>query len=152
MILVLQAAACRPAPRGGVPSLVTETFATAGTLDGPAQGPGAIHIWEITGPAGRLGYLAETRCTTRSGAFLLRVVTDTALTVRRTEVSQYTAQRGIEITAPAFGRQFVGKTAADPIRVGRDVDAITGATLSSRSMADGIRAVLDALRRHAAAP
>jgi Na+-translocating ferredoxin:NAD+ oxidoreductase RnfG subunit len=38
--------------------------------------------------------------------------------------------------------QFVGKTREDPLRVGRDVHGVVGATLSARAAADGVRRML----------
>ena len=128
---------------------VTGAFADARSLEerpGLGEGSAAIRIWEIAGTSSRLGYLAEKQCQAKSGTFTLWVVLDNNLVVQSATVREYTAQRGIEITSPAFGRQFVGKTASSPIRVGEDIDAITGATVSSRSMANGVREILVALR------
>lgn len=50
---------------------------------------------------------------------------------------------------PWFQRQFAGKTAADDIRVKKDggtLDSITGATISSRAMANSIREGLERLQ------
>lgn len=62
--------------------------------------------------------------------------------VERHEVMIYREKYGEEITDPRFRRQFVGKTARDPVRAGVDVDVVTGATISSRSMAIGVRRAL----------
>jgi len=37
---------------------------------------------------------------------------------------------------------FAGKTGADGVRVGRDIDAVAGATLSTRAAAEGVRRML----------
>jgi transcriptional regulator of nitric oxide reductase len=37
---------------------------------------------------------------------------------------------------------FEGKTATDGLRIGRDVDAVAGATLTTRAAADGVRRML----------
>ena len=62
--------------------------------------------------------------------------------VERQEVMVYREKYGQEIMDPRFRRQFVGKTAKDPVRAGVDVDVVTGATISSRSMAIGVRRAL----------
>lgn len=43
---------------------------------------------------------------------------------------------------PGFVKQFGGKTTADPLEVKKDVQAITGATKSSRAVAAGVKAAL----------
>ena len=55
---------------------------------------------------------------------------------------EYSAQRGEEVCSPSFAQQFEGKTPDAPIRVGKDIDAVTGATISSRAMADGVRRIV----------
>lgn len=62
--------------------------------------------------------------------------------VERHEVMVYRESYGQEITDARFRRQFQGKTAKDPVRAGVDIDVVTGATISSRSMAIGVRRAL----------
>lgn len=62
--------------------------------------------------------------------------------VERQEVMVYRESYGEEITDPRFRKQFTGKRASDPVRAGVDVDVVTGATISSRAMAVGVRRVL----------
>ncbi len=44
-----------------------------------------------------------------------------------------------KIYAPEFAAQFRGKRYSDPLSLGRGVDAITGATVTSSAVADGVR-------------
>ena len=46
---------------------------------------------------------------------------------------------GTQALAPNFTKQFAGKTAADQLEIGKDVDAITGATRSSRAVTTGAK-------------
>ncbi|MFA6548841.1 MAG: FMN-binding protein [Candidatus Margulisiibacteriota bacterium] len=50
---------------------------------------------------------------------------------------------GASIVKPDFLKQFIGKSARDPIEVKNDVDAITGATISSRAVCKGVREALE---------
>ncbi|MCK6549109.1 FMN-binding protein [Myxococcota bacterium] len=59
--------------------------------------------------------------------------------VERAEIMVYREGYGAEVREARFRRQFTGKTAADRLRLGDDVVAISGATLSSKAMATGIR-------------
>jgi Na+-translocating ferredoxin:NAD+ oxidoreductase RnfG subunit len=54
----------------------------------------------------------------------------------------YREPHGDEIEDHRFRKQFIGKTLGDPITLGKDVDAITGATISSRSEAFAVKKVL----------
>ena len=51
-------------------------------------------------------------------------------------------QRGKPISTRRFLSQFVGKTGADPIFVGKDIDAVSGATISSRASAFAVKKVV----------
>jgi hypothetical protein len=59
--------------------------------------------------------------------------------IERLEIMVYREPRGDEVRDPRFRHQFEGKTAQDPLRVSRDIDAVSGATVSSASMAVGAR-------------
>ena len=62
--------------------------------------------------------------------------------VTQVEILSYRESHGGEIRLPAWRRQFVGKTAASPLRVGDDIANISGATLSCTHLADGVRRIV----------
>lgn len=64
---------------------------------------------------------------------------DASGAVERLEVMVYREGYGDEIREGRFRRQFEKKGAGDAIRFGEDVVAISGATISSKSMAIGVR-------------
>jgi hypothetical protein len=73
--------------------------------------------------------------------------------VERTEVLVYREPRGDEVRSRRFLDQLTGKTVTHAVRVGVDVDAVSGATISSHSLATGVRRALvlhDELYAHAA--
>ena len=63
--------------------------------------------------------------------------------VTEVAVMVFRESRGGEVKEKRFLRQFRGKTAGDPIRINQDILNYTGATLSSKALARGVkRAVL----------
>lgn len=69
--------------------------------------------------------------------------------IRDVEILSYRESHGQEILLPAWRKQFVGKSAAAPLEVGRDIASISGATLSCTHVTEGVRriaAVVEALR------
>lgn len=61
------------------------------------------------------------------------------------DVSSETAGVGSKVAeaeGASFREQFKGKTAADALGVGKDVDAISGATISSRGVTGGVKNAL----------
>ena len=70
--------------------------------------------------------------------------------VKQVEVLSYRESHGQEVRLPAWRRQFAGKTAASPLRVGDDIANISGATLSCTHVTEGVRrivAIVDLVRR-----
>lgn len=61
--------------------------------------------------------------------------------IRQVEILSYRESHGGEIRLPAWRRQFVGKTAAAPLRVGDDIANISGATMSCTHVTDGVRRI-----------
>lgn len=64
--------------------------------------------------------------------------------VRRVEILQYRESYGGEVSEASWLAQFVGKTAASPIEAGKDIRNISGATLSSHHVAEGVKRILAA--------
>ena len=62
--------------------------------------------------------------------------------VRGIEVMEYRETYGGEIRDGKWRAQFVGKTAASPLKLDDDIRNITGATLSCRHVTDGVKRLL----------
>ncbi len=59
--------------------------------------------------------------------------------VERVEIMVYREPRGDEVRDARFRKQFEGKGAGDGFRLNHDIDAVSGATVSSASLATGVR-------------
>ncbi|MBW7990346.1 MAG: FMN-binding protein [Planctomycetes bacterium] len=101
--------------------------------------PGNAEVSEIKGVSGLLGYCVESKIVSRSGPFRIRVLVDPQVYVKQASVISYPWDRGRDVRKRAFTSQFEGKGPNDPIQVGKDIDSMTGATISSRVMAEGVR-------------
>ncbi len=66
--------------------------------------------------------------------------------VKDVEILEYVESYGYEVADASWRRQFVGKTADAPMKLGRDIDNIAGATLSSKHIADGVKRVMTMYR------
>ena len=62
--------------------------------------------------------------------------------IRQVQIIEYLEVYGSQVRYPNWRDQFVGKTIASPLRLDSDIENITGATLSSRHITDGIRRLL----------
>ena len=57
------------------------------------------------------------------------------------EILEYVESYGYEVAETQWRKQFVGKTAADPIKLNQDIQNIGGATLSCKHLTDGVKRV-----------
>jgi FMN-binding domain len=62
--------------------------------------------------------------------------------VKSVEIMEYRETYGHEIRNPNWRRQFIGKTSRDPLKLDQDIKNISGATLSSRHISDGVKRLL----------
>jgi len=76
------------------------------------------------------------------------VSVDAAGKVLGVEILTYREGHGSEVRLPAWRNQFVGKTAADPVRIGSDISNISGATLSCNHLTDGVHRLVAWAARH----
>ena len=64
------------------------------------------------------------------------------LTVRRVEILVYREAYGDGVKSPAFRKQFVGLNPRSPLRPGKDIQIVSGATISTRSITTGVKRAL----------
>ena len=76
------------------------------------------------------------------------VALDAAGKVLAVEILTYREGHGSEVRLPAWRNQFVGKTAADPVRIGSDISNISGATLSCTHITDGVHRLVAWAAKH----
>ena len=67
---------------------------------------------------------------------------DTGGAVFHVTILDYQEIRGRPIAKRRFLRQYEGKTTLDPLQLYKDIDGITGATISSNSLTEGVRKIL----------
>ncbi len=63
------------------------------------------------------------------------ILFDSTYTIRQVQIFNYQATHGQEVTAKNWLKQFVGYSGKSALTVGKDVDAISGATISVDAIA-----------------
>lgn len=62
--------------------------------------------------------------------------------ITQIEILEYRETYGYEIRNATWRQQFIGKTSASPVKLNQDIVNLTGATLSSKHVTDGVRRIL----------
>ncbi|MCM8785700.1 MAG: RnfABCDGE type electron transport complex subunit G [Candidatus Omnitrophica bacterium] len=99
-----------------------------------------------------IGKIFEVKTLGYGGYIYLKVGIDKEDKIKKIKVKQHNETPGLgsKITQDNFLNQFIGKT-KDEIYLKKDkidgkIDAITGATISSRSIVEGVRKLLEKIR------
>jgi Na+-translocating ferredoxin:NAD+ oxidoreductase RnfG subunit len=91
--------------------------------------------WRVMTGAETMGHIFVVEVMAQTYPITFAVAVGANHAVRDVQVMIYREPRGEEIREKRFRAQFSGKKASDPLQLGRDIDAISGATISSRSAA-----------------
>ena len=70
------------------------------------------------------------------------VALDRSGAVKSVEILDYRESYGGQVRDPRWRAQFAGKRAGQPLQLGREIKNISGATLSSQHVTDGVRRLL----------
>jgi Na+-translocating ferredoxin:NAD+ oxidoreductase RnfG subunit len=104
-------------------------------------------LFTIEDSSAIIGYLLEKEVRGRSGPFTIMVLIDANFKVKHAAVLEYPHERGRDVRSRKFTRQFNGKGPRDPIRLDQDIVAVTGATISSRAMTNGVREAVELVQQ-----
>jgi len=113
---------------------------TASALGAPAGW--SPRVFEARDAQQRLGWLIVDQVIGKSEAITYALAFDTAGKIVSLEVLDYREAHGGEIRLAPWRKQFVGKSAADPVELNRDIKNISGATLSCRHVTEGAHRLL----------
>lgn len=123
------------------------------TLDAPARAAiGAPagwspRVWQARRDDTTLGWLLEDRVIGKSELITYALALDAHGAVIAVDVLDYRESHGGEIRLAPWRRQFVGKTAQDPVALNHDIRNISGATLSCRHVTEGVHRLLQVYAR-----
>jgi Na+-translocating ferredoxin:NAD+ oxidoreductase RnfG subunit len=95
---------------------------------------GKDNLFKIFSNDKMLGYVYVGTAPSKTAIFDYMVMFDAELKVNKTKVLIYREEYGGEIGSRRWLRQFIGKSSADKLTYGDNIDAISGATISVKSM------------------
>ena len=94
-----------------------------------------------------LGYLYISKAPSKTDEFDYMVILNDELTILKSKVLIYREDYGGEIGSKRWLKQFNGKSTDDALRYGDNIVAISGATISVRSMTNAVNDLLRSLKR-----
>ena len=100
------------------------------------------HVWKAMSGSQVIGYVYFDQVIGKHLYIDYAVVVEPGGRVRRVEILEYRESYGGEVRGANWLSQFVGKTQASPVALEKDIRNISGATLSARHIAEGVKKVL----------
>ena len=105
------------------------------------------HVWRARNGDKDLGLFFADAVIGKSELINYALALDANGAVIALEVLEYRESHGGEVRLAPWRKQFLGKTAHDPVVLNEDIKNISGATLSCRHLTEGVQRLLK-LRAH----
>ena len=106
---------------------------------GPQPPHGSIRIWRATRAGVPLGYFFVDEVNGKENLITYALGIDATGALCNLEIMSYRESHGGEIRNPAWRAQFDHRSALGQLRFGIDIKNISGATLSSEHVTQGVR-------------
>ncbi|WP_418603084.1 FMN-binding protein [Hwangdonia sp.] len=104
------------------------------------------NLFKIETDSELLGYAYVAKAPSKTDEFDYLVLLDKNLVVLKAKVLIYREDYGAEIGSKRWLKQFTGKTQTDSLNYGDNIVAISGATISVRSMTNAMNNLLKSLK------
>lgn len=102
---------------------------------------GAWRVWQAKQGDKLIGYVVADAVIGKFELINYAVALSPDGEIRDVEILAYRESHGYEVRNKPWRSQFTGKSAQSPLRIGDDIQNISGATLSCTHIADGIRRI-----------
>jgi Na+-translocating ferredoxin:NAD+ oxidoreductase RnfG subunit len=103
----------------------------------------AGRVWKAESGGRLVGYFVFDRVIGKHLYIDYSVALDPGGHVRRVDILQYRESYGDEVRGANWLAQFVGKSSASPLQIGHDIRNISGATLSSLHVTEGVKRIVN---------
>ncbi len=107
---------------------------------------GEESLFKVQFEAKVLGYAYLGKAPSMKDVFDYVVLFNPDLSVKKAKVLIYRENHGRQIGSQRWLKQFIGKTLDEPLEYGTDIDAISGATISAKSMTKAVHQVLGKMK------
>ncbi len=98
-----------------------------------------VYLWKATKGDSSLGFAILDNVLGKAMPITFLVIFDNEGKVLSSEIIKYREAYGGQVGNENWNEQFIGKNAESPFKVGKDIDGISGATISVNSVSKGIQ-------------
>lgn len=119
-------------------ALTPDQIAAIAKAAGEAPPGRDVRVWRASGG----GWFVLDQVIGKHEWITYAVALDPSGAVKSIEILDYREAYGGQVRDPRWRAQFAGKRAGQPLQAGREIKTISGATLSSSHVTNGVRRVL----------
>lgn len=98
-----------------------------------------VKVSQLKADESELGYACFASSKGKNDYFDYMVIFDTDLLIKKVVVLVYRSTYGGEIMSRSWLKQFIGKSKGEFMEMDKDIDGISGATLSAPSITQGVK-------------
>lgn len=117
-------------------------------LSPKADSSRAPQVVEVRNGEVLLGYGVSLYPASKSGPFRIVVAISPDETVMAVKIPNYPHRRGRKVRRKSFLKQFNGVSYGEPLKLGGQVDGVSGATSSATALTRSVRQALYLVHRH----
>jgi len=132
-------------------AVLTEVFPASSSwknLSSESRSSRAPQLVEARNGDVLLGYGVALYPVSRSGPFRIVVVVAPDETVVAVKIPKYPHRRGRKVRRKSFLEQFNGVSYGEPLKLGEQVDGVSGSTSSAAALTGSVRQALLLVHRH----
>lgn len=107
---------------------------------------GGENLFEITSSNKELGYIYVGVAPSLKKTFDYVVLLNPDLSVKKSKILIYREDHGRQVGSQRWLKQFIGRKSGEKLVYGEDIDGISGATVSAKSMTLAVSNVLESLQ------
>jgi Na+-translocating ferredoxin:NAD+ oxidoreductase RnfG subunit len=102
----------------------------------------SVEVYRVSRDGALLGFAEVRNVKGKEQPITYLVAVDSSGATRDVDILVYRESQGGEVAYDSWRKQFRGKTASDPVAVGKDIRNISGATISSNAVTRSVRRAL----------
>lgn len=107
---------------------------------------GGENLFRITAGEKKLGYVYVGVAPSLKKTFDYVVLLNPDLSVKKSKILIYREDHGRQVGSQRWLKQFIGRKSGEKLVYGKDIDGISGATVSAKSMTLAVNNVLESLQ------
>ncbi len=107
---------------------------------------GGENLFNIRKEGNSLGYVYLGEAPSMKKVFDYVVLFNPDLSIKKSKILIYREDYGRQVGSQRWLKQFIGKKAGESLAYGKDIDAISGATISAKSMTLAVSNVLQSMQ------